>query len=89
MKPRTIAVCILAAGLSAVAFGQLRERPAPARPGAYRVTAWPDHKSAEQDYNEEVEAYLNKMAADGWRFHAEMTGQFGRMMVFEKAGERG
>jgi hypothetical protein len=83
MKPRTVAFCLYTACLAAVAYGQLRERPANPRPGSYRVTTWPDHKSADQDYNEEIEAYLNKMATDGWRFHSEMSGQFGRMMVFE------
>lgn len=89
MKPRIAIIGLLAACLAAVAFGQLRDRPASPRPGMYRVTAWPDHKTPDQDYNEEVETYLNKMATDGWHFHSEMTGQFGRMMVFEKSGDRG
>lgn len=79
----TMAVC-----LAAVAFGQLRERPVATRAGAFRVTAWPEHKTGIQGYFEEVEEHLNKMATDGWRFHSEMTGQFGRMMVFERAGEK-
>lgn len=89
MKPRNVAVCVLTALVAAIAYGQLRERPASPRPGVYRVTSWPDHKSPDQDYNEEVESYLNKMSTDGWRFHSEMTGQFGRMMVFEKGSDRG
>lgn len=86
---RRFAVAIpLAVCLAVAAFGQLRERPDASRPGAYRVTAWPEHKTGIQGYFEEVEEHLNKMAADGWRFHSEMTGQFGRMMVFERMGEK-
>jgi len=74
------AVCV-----GAAAYGQLRERPQAPAPGTFRVTSWPEHKSADADYIDEVETYLNKMAADGWRFHSEAVGQYGKMMVFERS----
>jgi len=52
--------------------------------GRYRITHWPDHE-ANHSYTDEVEQHLNKMAAEGWRFHSEIVGQSVRMMVFERA----
>jgi len=75
-----------AVGLTCVAaYGQLRDKPASAGLASFRVTNWPEHSGADQSYAEEVENYLNKMAAEGWRFHSDLVGQFGKMMVFERA----
>lgn len=76
---------LLSACLGAAAYGQLRDRPSAAESGTFRVTSWPDHKSADQDYAEEVETHLNKMAKEGWRYHSEAVGQFGKMMIFERS----
>jgi hypothetical protein len=74
--------------LSAVVYAQLRDKPPPATAGAYRVTPWPDHTGPDESYGKEVEEHLNKMAADGWRFHSDLVGQFGKLMIFERSSGR-
>ena len=54
--------------------------------GMFKVTPWPDHTAAGNSYAEEVEQHLNRMAADGWKFHSDMVGQNAKMMVFERTG---
>ena len=88
MRRRLIAG-LCAALCAAVAYGQLRDKP----PGtgqaeAYKVTPWPGHGGADQKYEDEVQEHLNRMAADGWRFHSDLAGQFGKLMVFERASGR-
>lgn len=83
---------VVAAGLVIVSLGsagalvglaQVRER-ASTSSGRYRVTSWPDHTDADKPYANEVEAHLNRMAAEGWRFQTDLVGQTARMMVFER-----
>ncbi|HUU85990.1 MAG TPA: hypothetical protein VM243_21040 [Phycisphaerae bacterium] len=57
------------------------------REPVYRVTPWPEN-TPERPYYQEVERYLNRMAADGWRLHTEVAAQGARMMVFERDAER-
>ena len=79
-----------AAGLAVIglvcvaAFGQPKDKPASAGAASFRVTNWPEHSGADQNYAEEVETYLNRLAAEGWRFHSDLVGQFGKMLVFER-----
>lgn len=85
MRLRQVAGWAVVGLACAGAYGQLRDKPASASPANFRVTNWPEHAGADQNYAEEVEAYLNRMAADGWRFHSDLVGQYGKMMVFERA----
>lgn len=74
--------------LAAWAFAaQSRDSDGSSRQRAYRVTPWPDHLP-DNSYVEEVAEHLNRMAADGWRYHSETTGQGARMMIFERAESR-
>ncbi len=84
MRRRTVLVGLVLSLLSAAVYAQLRDKPPPATAGTYRVTHWPDHTGPDQNYTQEVEEYLNKMAADGWRFHSDLAGQFGKLMIFER-----
>lgn len=74
-------------GIAGAAIGAfaLQTESAPADPptAAFRVTAWPPAQPG-RDYNEEVETYLNRMAADGWLFKTEIVGQREKMMLFER-----
>ncbi len=73
----------------ATAYAQLREKPtASSSAGAYRVTSWPAHTGADQQYEDTVQEHLNRMAAEGWRFQGDLAGQFGKMMVFERVSGR-
>jgi hypothetical protein len=88
MRRRTVAIGFVLSLLSAGVYAQLREKSPPAPGGVYRVTPWPDRTGPDQSYTQEVEEHLNKMAADGWRFHSDLAGQFGKMMVFERSSGR-
>ncbi len=57
------------------------------REAVYRVTPWPDN-TTERPYHQEVERYLNRLAADGWQFRTELAGQGARMMVFQRGDGR-
>ncbi len=84
-----IAWMVLIAGCSAAVYAQLRERPpSPTLSGAYRVTPWPEHGGVEQKYEDEVQEFLNRMAGDGWRYHSDLVGQFGKLMIFERSSGR-
>lgn len=78
-----IAVVVLGGAGALVGFAQVRDRASTAS-GRYRVTSWPDHTDADKPYATEVEAHLNRMAAEGWKFQADLVGQTARMMVFER-----
>ena len=88
MRRRTVLVGLVLSLLSAAVYAQLRDKPPPATAAAYRVTHWPDHTGSDQSYSQEIEEHLNKMAADGWRFHSDLAGQFGKLMVFERSSGR-
>lgn len=88
MRRRTVAVGLVLSLLSAAVYAQLRDKPPPAATGTYRVTHWPDHTGPDQNYAQEVEEHLNKMAADGWRFNSDLVGQNVKMMVFERSSGR-
>jgi hypothetical protein len=76
--------CILVS-VSLLILGQTRDRgPASSAAARYRITSWPDHTGPDKNYGQEVEDHLNRMAAEGWRFHGDMVGQTVRMMVFER-----
>lgn len=82
---------IILIGVGALtAYAQTREKPSPptASPAAYRVTPWPAPESGGAPYEEELQGFLNKMADDGWRFHSDLSGQFGKLMVFERSSGR-
>jgi hypothetical protein len=87
MLRRWFIVVLVAIGAVA-AYAQTREKPASAAPGTYRVTPWPPQDAGGTAYGEEVQDFLNKMAADGWRFHGDLSGQFGKMLVFERSTGR-
>ena len=78
-------LCVVGA---VVVYGQLGESPATTAGGVYRVTPWPSHSGPDERYAAEVEQHLNRMAAEGWRFHSDLVGQYAKMMVFERAGNR-
>jgi len=59
-------------------------RALPGDSPAYRVTPWPE-QSGQGRYAAEVEEHLNKLAAEGWRFHSDAVGQTARIMIFERA----
>ena len=88
MRRRTVVLGLVLSLLSAAVYAQLRDKGPPAAAGAYRVTRWPDHTGPDERYTQELEEHLNKMAADGWRFHSDVVGQFGKMMVFERSSGR-
>lgn len=88
MRRRIVVVALASSLLAAAVYAQLREPTPPATAGAYRVTRSPDHSGPEESYAKEVEEHLNKMAADGWRFHSNLAGQSVKMMVFERSGGR-
>lgn len=68
------------------ALGQRESmREAKPSPPEYRVTPWPV-EDPERDDTREVEAHLNRMAAEGWRFHGQLTAHRAQMLVFERAG---
>lgn len=87
MRRRTMVVALVLSLLSAAVYAQLRDKP-PAATGTYRVTRWPEHTGPDESYTQELEEHLNKMAADGWRFHSDLVSQNGKMMVFERSGGR-
>lgn len=82
---RMLAVGVMVVVLSAVCAlaVQRAEEPSPERKAMYRVTPWPDN-TPERPYYQEVERYLNRMAADGWRLNTELAGQGAKMMVFQR-----
>ncbi len=80
MVPGVIVCGILAVAAMAA---QRREPPAEGVP-AYRVTKWPVN-SPDRPYLEDVERYLNQMAAEGWKLHGDLAGQGAKMFVFERA----
>ena len=84
MRRRNALVVLAVSLLSVAAYAQLRDKTPPASEGPYRVTRWPDHTGPDQSYAQELEEHLNKMAADGWRFHSDLVGQNVKMMLFEK-----
>ena len=88
MRRRTMVVGLVLSLLSAAVYAQLRDKAPPVATGVYRVTRWPDHTGTDESYAKEVEEHLNKMAADGWRFHSDLVGQFGKMLVFERSSGR-
>ena len=88
MHRRTVVVGLVLSLMSAAVYAQLGDKAPPAMAAAYRVTHGPDHTGPEQNYAREVEEHLNKMAADGWRYHSDLVGQFGKMLVFERSGGR-
>ena len=88
MRRRIVAAGLVLSLLSAAVYAQLRDKPPPATAGAYHVTPWPAHTGPDESYAKEVEEHLNKMAADGWRFHSDLAGQFGKMMIFERSSGR-
>ena len=88
MRRRKVLGGLAVLSLSAAVYAQLREKPPPSAVGVYRVTHWPDHTGPDQKYSQELEEHLNKMAADGWRFHSDLVGQNVKMMLFEKASSR-
>jgi hypothetical protein len=83
-----MAVGLVLSLLSAAVYAQLRDKAPPATAGLYRVTPWPEHTGPDQSYAQEMEEHLNKTAADGWRFHSDLVGQFGKLMIFERATGR-
>ncbi|MFH1107625.1 MAG: hypothetical protein V1790_00285 [Planctomycetota bacterium] len=88
MRRRVALVALVASALSAAAYAQLRDKTPPAGGGLYRVTHLPDHTGPDESYVKEVEEHLNKMAADGWRFHSDFVAQNVKMMLFERASGR-
>jgi hypothetical protein len=79
-----LAVVALVALSAAVAAGIQRGAPPSSdRQTLYRVTPWPVN-TPERPYHEEVERYLNRMAAEGWRFSADLAGQGAKMIVFQR-----
>ena len=80
---------VIVVALSAVwALGVQRGDVPPAgQDTVYRVTPWPDN-TPDRPYHQQVERYLNRMAAEGWRFSTELTGQGARMMVFQREAGR-
>ena len=88
MRRRVALIVLLGSVLSAAAYAQLRDKAPPASGGFYRVTHWPDHTGPDESYVKEVEEYLNKMAAEGWRFHSDFVGQNAKMMLFERASSQ-
>lgn len=78
-----LVVAALGGAGALVGLAQVRDR-APTSSGRYRVTSWPDHTDADKPYANEVEAHLNRMAAEGWKFQTDLVGQTARMMVFER-----
>jgi len=89
MRRKIIVGCVIAIASAAAVCGQLRDKPAATTAGAYRVTPWPNHGGADQQYEEEVQEFLNRMAADGWRYHSDLVGQFGKLMIFERDPKSG
>ena len=85
MRRRSALVVLAASVLSVAAYAQLRDKTPSAGGGVYRVTHWPDHTGPDESYVKEVEEHLNKMAAEGWRFHSDFVGQNVKMMLFERA----
>jgi len=88
MRRKNVLVGLAVLSLSVAAYAQLRDKTPPAAGGTYRVTSWPDHGGPDESYAKEVEEHLNRMASDGWRFHSDLAGQFGKMMIFERSGGR-
>lgn len=85
---------MLAAGVMVVVLSavwalavQRAEEASPEREAMYRVTPWPNN-TPERPYYQEIERYLNRMAADGWRFDTELAGQGAKMMVFQREAGR-
>lgn len=87
MRRRTVVVGLVLSLLSAAVYAQLHDKP-PGTAETYRITHWPAHTGPDESYAKEVEEHLNKMAADGWRFHSDLAGQFGKLMVFERSSGR-
>lgn len=88
MRRRTVVVGLVLSLLSAAVYAQLRDKPLPPTTGTYRVTPWPEHTGPDQSFAQEVEEHLNKMATDGWRYHSDLVGQFGKLMIFERPQRR-
>ncbi len=74
-------------GIAGAAIGafalQTESAPADSPAAAFRVTAWPPAQPG-REYGDEVETYLNRMAADGWLFKTEIVGQREKLMLFER-----
>ncbi len=87
MRRGNVLLVIVVLLLTAVAYAQLSGKGSAAG-GGYRVTPWPTHAGPEESFAKEVEDHLNKLNADGWRFHSELVGPFGKLMIFERSGNR-
>jgi len=69
--------------ISLGAFGQ-RESARDAKPAGealWRVTDWPAADPEQEDLRE-IEAHLNRMAGEGWRFHSQINGHRTNMLGF-------
>ncbi|HNQ22107.1 MAG TPA: hypothetical protein PKK06_03335 [Phycisphaerae bacterium] len=92
MQRNLLAIVVLAAVVlyALTALGQLRTREEPgegqqpASAAVFRVTLLPDHADSGTPYSQELEAYLNRMAGDGWRFHSTLVAQNRAVLVFER-----
>lgn len=83
-----VGLCTL--GLSVAVFAQMGAQGAASasQEQQFRVTSWPDHRSAEADYGEEVETFLNKMASEGWVLHSTASAQKQSFLVFTRTEKR-
>ena len=81
-----VAAVVMLFALVAVALQQ-GDASSGSREPVYRVTPWPEN-TPDRPYYQEVERYLNRMAADGWRLETEVAAQGARMMVFQREAER-
>lgn len=81
---RMVMAAIVVVALSGIiALAVQAEDRQPGGEPAYKVTPWPT-SSADRQYHEHVERYLNEMASQGWRFHGGLAGQGAKMMLFER-----
>ncbi len=78
-----VAVAVSAATAFYAFALQAESAPADSATPAFRVTAWPPVQPG-RDYGDEVETFLNRMAADGWLFKTEIVGQREKLMLFER-----
>ena len=84
MRRVNVLIGCVATAAAAICLAQTLPGPQPPETNLYRVTGWPSHEGPHKQYTEEVERHLNRMAAEGWRFHSTLDGQHVRMMVFER-----
>jgi len=85
MRYKHLVVGLIITSLAVGLYGQSRDGSSSGKANTYRVTSWPDHTAPDNRYADEVEQHLNRMAADGWRYHSETSGQGAKMMIFERA----